>query len=56
MFWFWTISFYPFLLLHLAPLCSGGKGGAPTLLLQDFPSSLNLPPSLLEVQHLEYVA
>ena len=33
MFWFWTISFYPFLLLHLAPLCSGGKGGAPTLLL-----------------------
>ena len=51
MFWFWTISFYPFLLLHLAPLCSGEKGGAPTLLLPDFPSSLNLPLSLLEVEY-----
>ena len=48
---FLFIHFFCSTLLLPAPLCSGEKGGAPTLLMPDFPSSLNLPLSLLEVEY-----
>ena len=48
---FLFIHFFCSTLLLPAPLCSGEKGGAPTLLLPDFPSSLNLSLSLLEVEY-----